>query len=190
MNIVLLNGMDKDNTLENHVESWLEGNNYKVAHFKIRNLKLGPCRSCGSCGTRTPGRCVIKDDIESVMKATGPADIMIFLTPVRFGGYSAQLKKVLDRFMLLGLPLYFVKDGHLLHPNRYGKKTLFALGVESDTAEGLNHRESMGNFQELVAANALNLIYDHATIFLNESDNESKWTDSISRMFKEMESKC
>ena len=53
----------------------------------------------------------------------------------------------------------------MLHPNRYGKKTLLALGVISDTMEGVTHQVPMSNFQKLVFTNALNLIYDHVTTF-------------------------
>src|SRR5450756_588908 len=104
MKIVILNGFDADNLFEKHLESWFEGKKASVTSLKLRELKLGPCRSCGSCGTRTPGKCVLKDGIEDVMKTVVTADVMILLSPVHFGGYSATLKKVLDRFMLLGLP--------------------------------------------------------------------------------------
>src|ERR1035437_5642280 len=101
MKIIVLNGFDTDNLFEKYLNSWLESKKVLVANLKIRDLELGPCRSCGSCGTRTPGQCVLKDGIEDVMKTVVTADVMILLSPVHFGGYSATLKKVLDRFMLL-----------------------------------------------------------------------------------------
>ena len=79
MKIIVLNGFDTDNLFEKYLNSWLESKKVLVANLKIRDLELGPCRSCGSCGTRTPGQCVLKDGIEDVMKTVVTADVMILL---------------------------------------------------------------------------------------------------------------
>jgi len=48
---------------------------------------------CFGCWNKTPGTCVMKDDSAKIAKAVVNSDLLIFLTPITFGGYSSELKK-------------------------------------------------------------------------------------------------
>ena len=59
-------------------------------------LSIGACRSCNSCGASGP--CIQKDDMTEVRSKIMSSDMVVFVTPNYFCGFSAQLKTVIDRF--------------------------------------------------------------------------------------------
>lgn len=159
MRAVILDGHSGKSHLEEILLEELHNQNWKVESFFLSDMQILPCRSCGSCGTKTPGTCILKDEMEPIFHALANCDVMIFFTPIQFGGYSASLKKAVDRLMTMGLPLYRVKGDHLLHPTRYGNKRLMGVGTYQH-CDG----EEVVNFNLLVERNALNMIspaYSH-----------------------------
>lgn len=169
MSFVILDGFKDNSPVESILRKKLDENKTAYDYFKLNNMNILPCKSCGSCGDRTPGRCVLDDDIAVIMKAVAKSSTLIFLSPIRYGGYSSTLKKIVDRLMLIGLPLYMVKDGHLLHPMRYDIKFLLGIG-EID-------KELVGQdscFKLLVERNAMNMLVDSKTCIYNKNDDITK----------------
>src|SRR4030067_2669622 len=70
-----------------------------VELVKLRELDIAPCAGCFGCWTRTPGECVVRDSAHDVPRSYVGSDIVVFATPVTFGGDSVHLKKMLDRFL-------------------------------------------------------------------------------------------
>lgn len=165
MSLVILDAFEKENSIEKALKNLLKKTGKKSSYFKLKDLNILACRSCGACEMKSPGKCVFHDDMPEIMRAIAPGSLLVMLTPVRFGGYSSQLKKVIDKLMILVLPLYTVKDGHLLHPPRYGKKTLLVIGL---TGQNLPGEEE--NFRLLAARNALNLQFTHKTLLFAPAD--------------------
>ncbi|BES65646.1 hypothetical protein SANA_20850 [Gottschalkiaceae bacterium SANA] len=153
MRAVILDGHSVKIQLGEILLKELEAQNWEVESFFLSDMEIMPCRSCGSCGTKTPGTCVLKDEMEQILPSLANCDVMIFFTPIQFGGYSAALKKAVDRLMTMCLPLYQVRGDHLLHPTRYGNKRLMGLGTyrQCDGEEAVN-------FELLVERNALNMM--------------------------------
>lgn len=166
MSSVILDAFESEKSIGNTLKRLLEEKGQEFSHFKLKDMNILPCRSCGSCGVKTPGKCVLDDDMHGIMRAIAPSSLIIMLTSIRFGGYSSQLKKVLDRTMVMGLPLYIVKDGHLLHPMRYGKKSLLGIGLAEENLQGQEE-----NFRTLVARNALNMQFACNTLIFKPSDD-------------------
>lgn len=164
MRMVLLNGLEKDeqSSFINDILLLFENNNIEITHFKLKDMNILPCTACGSCGLITPGQCVIKDDMEQIIKTISDSQGMVFVTPIRFGGYASTLKKVIDRFMLLGLPLYIYKEGHLLHPMRYDLKWLIGIGIDEK-----RKKNQVKSFEKLIAHNGLNMLVEHKTHILH-----------------------
>lgn len=181
MHSVILDALENENSIENFLLTKLAEKGEEFAYFKLQDMNILPCRSCGSCAFKSPGKCVIEDDIHTIMRAIAPSSMIMMLSPIRFGGYSSQLKKVIDKFMPMSLPLYTVKDGHLLHPMRYGHKKLLAIGTVDK-----NLPEQEENFRKLVAANALNMQFSHKTLIFKTSDSRKEIEYEISNTIKEV----
>jgi len=119
----------------------------------LRMRDVAPCAGCFGCWTKTPGECVIDDAARDVLRSYVGSDLVVYATPVTFGGYSSQLKKVLDRFIPVLDPRFAVVGGELHHRLRYRRypKTigLGTLPSPDPDAERL--------FAQLVARNGLNV---------------------------------
>jgi multimeric flavodoxin WrbA len=167
----------EDNILEG-IREMLD-NKDEVICFKLKDMKVSPCRSCGGCSFKSPGKCVINDDIHEIFRAIARCDTLVMFTPIRFGGYPSQLKKVVDKFMILALPTFTVKDGHLLHPSRYDTKLLVGIGMIKE-----NSKEQEESFKTLVENNALNLQYEHSSFIVRPSDDIKNLEQKIGSILK------
>ena len=140
--------------------SALAGRGHSVELVRPRELAIAPCTGCFGCWTRTPGECVIMDDARDVVGSYVGSDLVVFVTPVTFGGYSSQLKKLLDRIILSVLdPRFTVVGGevhHRLRYRRYPKTVGFGTLPSPDPdAERL--------FARLVARNGIN-VHQHSVV--------------------------
>ncbi|MCR6544156.1 flavodoxin family protein [Dehalobacterium formicoaceticum] len=167
MNTVILDGFNCENPFSKYLTKQLAAKGEVFSVFRLKDMNILPCTSCGSCGCQTPGQCVIKDDMSQILRAMASSKVMILLTKVRFGGYSSLLKKAMDRTMPIGLPFYIKEDGHLLHSMRYGRKHIIAIGMLPQQ----NHPGHEQNFRRLVAANALNMQSSCSALLLKPTDD-------------------
>lgn len=124
-----------------------------VELVKPRELAIAPCAGCFGCWTRTPGECVIKDDARDVVGSYVGSDLVVYVTPVTFGGYSSELKKLLDRIILSVLdPRFTVVGGEVHHRLRYRR---FPKTVGFGTLPSPDP-EAERLFARLVARNGIN----------------------------------
>lgn len=156
MKAVILNGSGKDDkTLDsthNIIVNELTGIGWQVESFLLRDLKIANCLGCFECWVKTPGICRISDDGREIAKQFIQSDLSIFFTPVTFGGYSAELKKALDRIICLILPFFTKINGEIHHKPRYERyPRLMGIGILPQADE-----ESERIFKTLVDRNALN----------------------------------
>ena len=93
--------------------------------FETEEKQLGRndihyCVGCFGCWTKKPGECVIGDDLASINRAMMTSDVVVYLVPVIFGQFSANIKYALDRWLPNMLPFFESrKDGSTMHPRRY-----------------------------------------------------------------------
>ena len=69
---------------------------HEVDVVEVVRLSVGMCRACNACGASGP--CIQKDDMTDVRSKIMSSDMVVFVTPNHFCGFSAQLKAVIDRF--------------------------------------------------------------------------------------------
>ena len=130
----------------------LEG--WSVETILLREKKITRCTGCFGCWTKTPGICVIDDFGRELARKTVQCDLMIYLTPITFGGYSSELKKAIDRFACpMLLPFFTRINGEVHHKARYMTlPSILGVGILPRPEE-----ESEQIFAELVKRNAVNL---------------------------------
>jgi multimeric flavodoxin WrbA len=131
----------------------LEAGGWAAERLSLARMDIADCLGCFGCWLRTPGECLLKDDGQKVAAAVIGSDLSIFFTPVTFGGYSAELKKGLDRLICLILPLFMKVSGEVHHQPRYEKyPRLMGVGVQRSP-----DREGGEIFSALLRRNAINL---------------------------------
>ena len=155
MKVVIFDGSREDDLTVNAIETALAdrliAEGWEVEHIELRKKQISGCLGCFCCWVKTPGTCVIDDDgRETTMKAI-QSDLLVFLTPVTFGGYSSELKKAIDRIIPMSLPYFESYHGQIHHKMRYKKHpNLLIIGVQEPGLEGEE------TFLELAERNRLN----------------------------------
>lgn len=69
---------------------------HTLEEFDAARLQIHPCLGCDYCGMSGP--CCQKDDMAKLRTAILACDLVVFVTPLYYFGFSAQLKRVIDRF--------------------------------------------------------------------------------------------
>jgi len=156
MKALILNGTTcNDRTIaqvENVIVGRLRSAGWNVASILLKEQKIASCRGCFGCWTRSPGVCVIDDAGRRVAEAAMQCDLMVWLTPVTFGGYSSELKKALDRLIPNLLPYFMLINGEIHHVPRYRKyPDLAIVGVAQE-----HDVEAEKTFVRLANRNAIN----------------------------------
>jgi multimeric flavodoxin WrbA len=153
---VILNGMKPGNGVTEFVHQalvdLLQEMGWEVTPFVLHQMEVAPCAGCFGCWLQTPGKCIMHDT-DDVARAYIRSDLVVFLTPLTFGGYSSDLKKVLDHLIGLILPFFQKVQGEIHHQPRYERyPSLLALGTlpRADV-------ESEHIFTALVERNAINM---------------------------------
>jgi hypothetical protein len=155
-NVVILDGCGlKDQDLAPILQNFsdlLRGDGCRVETVSLRQLKLGHCLGCFGCWVKTPGRCVEDDAGRHIARAVIQSDATLFFTPVTFGGYSPELKRIFDRFIQLISPYFRLDHGEVHHPPRYTRlPRLIMVGAQRQP----NPHEAR-IFRTLAGRNAIN----------------------------------
>jgi multimeric flavodoxin WrbA len=89
----------------------------------LNQVEVKSCIGCFRCWHTTPGICTgIKgDEGEEIIKKIIRSDLVVFLTPLTFGGYSSELKKIIGRMLGLLQPGTTFVEGEVHHLKRYNK---------------------------------------------------------------------
>ena len=130
----------------------LEADGSAVETFPLREMKLAHCLGCFNCWVKTPGICVEADAGREIARAIVRSDVTVLFTPVTFGGYSPELKKMVDRFVQIASPFFAMDHGEVHHPPRYAHlPRLIMVGVQREPNPIEAHI-----FKTLAGRNAIN----------------------------------
>ena len=85
------------NTLADEFIRGARGAGHEITEYDVFRADIRPCMGCGRCGMNGP--CVRKDDYETSLKGLiRETDMIVFVMPVYYYNWPAQLKTVVDRF--------------------------------------------------------------------------------------------
>ena len=154
-----------------------------MEHFTLCEKKIGNCAGDFFCWIRTPGVCNVDDDNRVIAAAIIASDLMVYLTPVTFGGYASTLKRMVDHQMQNVSAFFARVAGETHHAKRYKKNPDFLVVGWLDEPNA--HSEIV--FRHLVQRNALNWhskTYVSGVVLANQSDEEmqasaQKWLDDL-----------
>lgn len=73
----------------------------EVKIIELCDLQVNDCLACNYCMKNT-GTCIQNDDMPAIVELLVSFDLLVFATPVYYGGIPARLKAVIDRFYALG----------------------------------------------------------------------------------------
>ena len=101
MNILILESSGNKNGSSNMLaKEFIRGAKeagHQITEYDVIRKDIRPCIGCNRCGMSGP--CVQKDDYEKELKGLiKAADMLVFVMPVYYYNWPAQLKTVVDRF--------------------------------------------------------------------------------------------
>ena len=92
----------------------INNNDFKVINA---NAASAPCVGCYNCWFKTPGMCKIKDYVQN--SNMGNSEETIIISQNCYGGYSEQVKKILDRSVSASTPFFTYRSWKVRHIKRY-----------------------------------------------------------------------
>lgn len=123
--------------LDSLVKSCLVDRNAEIAEKQLGREDLDYCMGCFGCWTKKPGVCVINDAMTEINRTAMTSDVVIYLSPIIFGQFSANIKNAVDRFLPNMLPFFEIRpDGSTMHPARYESyPKIIMVGYGNNMAE-------------------------------------------------------
>lgn len=104
MKITIFNGSPKGARGNTHamVEAFIRGAQAAGAetdYVLLSKCEIKHCTGCLSCWTRTPGVCVIKDDMKEIIEKYKSSDLVMMATPLYVDNVSGMTKVLMDRLL-------------------------------------------------------------------------------------------
>ena len=131
MKILVINGSPKgknSNTMR-LTRAFLDGiGESEIREIHVSNSNIEGCKGCFCCWSKTPGKCIIKDDMEYVIESEVWADVIVWSFPLYYFSVPGGLKTLIDRQLPMNLPFMVDRTdgvGSGSHPSRFdmsGKK--------------------------------------------------------------------
>lgn len=145
MKILVFNGSPKSersNTLKltnSFLEGISEATETEIEIIDINKLNLKECRGCFCCWNKTPGKCIINDDMEGIIQKQLEADVIIWSFPLYYFSLPSRLKTVIDRQLPMNLPFMDsseISGGHKARYDLSGKRYVAISTCGFYTAQG------------------------------------------------------
>ena len=150
-----------------------------VRFIDLSSLRIANCVGCFGCWTKTPGRCVIRDDAVKVYPEIARSDTLLYVSWIKYGGYDTVMKTMLERAIPVQQAFIRLVDGETHHFQRnvsVNKATVMAYGDISEEEKEI--------FRRLVARNARNMNFEtYRVLFTTEAGLE----DAVAREVKAWE---
>jgi len=104
------------------LNKFLEGVKDSGGEFEkiyLSDKKINKCRGCFECWTKTPGKCIFRnDDMPGILKKMDKSDVIVYATPIYHFGITSDMQKMLEKTLPLIEP-FLIKDKDLTkHPKR------------------------------------------------------------------------
>lgn len=141
---------------------------YAAAFVDLSKLKIANCVGCFGCWTKTPGKCVIRDDAVDVYPRIAKSDQVLYVSRVTFGCYDTPMKTMLERAIPVQQAFIRLYHGETHHVQRgVAPKKAVIIGYGDISAQ------EQDIFRRLVARNANNMNFSsYRVVFATEQELE------------------
>lgn len=139
------------------------GNDTK--YFDLSSLKIANCMGCFRCWTKTPGKCVIRDDATAVYPCIAKSNKVIYVSRLKYGGYDSVMKTMLERAIPIQQAFIRIHNDETHHVQRAVTPKQATIIAYGDINE-----EERDIFRNLIARNASNMSFEsYNIIFTTEA---------------------
>ena len=108
-----------------------------AAAVDLSALRIANCVGCFGCWTKTPGRCVIRDDAVRVYPLIARSEQVLYVSRVKYGSYAPVMKTMLERAIPVQQAFLRIHNGETHHVQRaVVPKDAVILAYGADRAGG------------------------------------------------------
>lgn len=132
--VVIISDGKKEN-MGKALYEYYKAKNEEVEFVSVSCLDIKPCYACGGCTYKTYGKCIVRDDMDQIVPLLMKGDIIFYTSPIVWGGFSYNIKKVIDKMALTGSRFYKVKNGELVKGTISNIKKLVGIGVSDRVSD-------------------------------------------------------
>ena len=125
MKVLALNSSprgDGQSKTELLLTSLIEGMRLTRADVEVVDLRkkiIKNCIGCFSCWTKTPGKCILKDDMsDELFTKWAEVDLAVYATPLYHFTLNATMKAFIERTLPMLHPFFEIHDDKTHHPLR------------------------------------------------------------------------
>ena len=148
-----------------------------AAAVDLSALRIANCVGCFGCWTKTPGRCVIRDDAARVYPLIARSEQVLYVSRVKYGSYAPVMKTMLERAIPVQQAFLRLHHGETHHVQRaVATKDAVILGYGADS------EEEQALFRRLVDRNAFNMNFvRHQVRFVREEAVEQAVREEVQK---------
>lgn len=123
-------GQSKTALMLRHLVDGLREGGAEVEVVALRDRRIQDCIGCFTCWTRTPGVCLLKDDMRAELYPRWlAADLAVYAAPLYFHTVNAAMARFVERTLPAVQPFFESSSGRIRHPLRHRLPTAVWLVV-------------------------------------------------------------
>ncbi len=126
MNILALNssprtgGRSKTELMLDRLVEGMRDAGARVEVVNLREKKINNCVGCYTCWTKTPGKCIHKDDMSGELFPKWlESDLVVYATPLYYHTMNSAMSRFKERTLPAALPFIEMGDEKSTHPLRH-----------------------------------------------------------------------
>ena len=148
-------------------------------YIDLSKLRISNCIGCFGCWTKTPGKCVIRDDAVKVYPIIAKSDKVIYVSKVKYGSYDTVMKTMLERAIPIQQAFIRLLNGEAHHVQRdvAMKEAIIAYGNIEDEEKEI--------FKRLVERNSHNMNFKSFNVIFVGEENLEEVVDKEVRKWEE-----
>ncbi len=132
--IVIISDNEKED-IGTELYKYYKSINQHVEFISASGRCIKPCYGCDGCAYKTYGKCIYRDDIDKMLPTIIRGDIVIFTSPLIWGKFSYDVKKVIDKIALIGSRFYIVRNKELVKGTIANMKKIVGVAVSEKSSD-------------------------------------------------------
>lgn len=123
-------GQSKTELMLNHLVEGMQEAAADVEVVNLREKNIKNCIGCFTCWTKTPGKCLHKDDMtKELFPKWLESDMVVYATPLYYHFINSTMSTFLERTLPAIQPFFKRGEGKTYHPLRHKVPSIVLLSV-------------------------------------------------------------
>lgn len=112
-------GQSKTELMLNHLVEGMQEAGAEVEVINLREKKIKNCIGCFTCWTKTPGKCIQKDDMTNeIFPKLLASDLVVYASPLYYHFMNGAMRTFIERTLPAVQPFFERSEGKTGHPLR------------------------------------------------------------------------